>query len=178
MAIVIGTPLDAARINAGVRQAVRSMDESIPVPPIRPMDDALASAVGQPRFRAWLLGLFAVTAMLLAMTGLYGTMAYAAQQRSREIGLRIALGATPQQATAPLVRQGLTLAGIGTVAGLAGSVGVARGLGALLFGVGVNDLTTYIAAPLLLGAVAALACYLPAMQARRVDPIAAINSEG
>jgi len=112
------------------------------------------------------------------MTGLYGTMAYAAQQRSREIGLRIALGATPQQATAPLVRQGLMLAGIGTAIGLAGSVGVARGLSALLFGVGVNDLTTYIAAPLLLAAVAALACYLPALQARRVDPIAAINSDG
>jgi putative ABC transport system permease protein len=178
MAIVIRTPLDVARISAGVREAVRSMDASIPVPPIRPMHDALASAVGQPRFRAWLLGLFAVTAIVLAMTGLYGTMAYAAQQRSREIGLRIALGATPQQATAPLVRQGLTLAGIGTAIGMAGSVGVARGLSALLFGVGVNDLTTYIAAPLLLAAVAALACYLPARQARRVDPIAAINSEG
>ena len=177
MAIVIRTPLDAVRISAGVREAVRSMDASIPVPPIRPMDDALASAVGQPRFRAWLLGLFAATAIVLAMTGLYGTMAYAAQQRSREIGLRIALGATPQQATAPLVRQGLTLAGIGTAIGLAGSVGVARGLSALLFGVGVNDLTTYIAAPLLLAAVAALACYLPAMQARRVDPITAINSD-
>ena len=177
MAIVIRTPLDAARINAGVRQAVRSMDGTIPVPPLRPMDEALARAVGQPRFRAWLLGVFAATAILLAMTGLYGTMAYAAQQRSREIGLRIALGATPEQATAPLVRQGVTLAAVGTAIGLAGAVGVSRALSALLFGVGATDPATFIAAPLLLAAVAALACYLPARQARRVDPIAAINAD-
>ena len=98
-------------------EAVWAVDATIPVPPMRPMEDAVAGAVGQPRFRAWLLGVFAATAILLAMTGLYGTMAYAAQQRSREIGLRIALGATPRQATAPLVRQGLTLAGIGTLSG-------------------------------------------------------------
>jgi putative ABC transport system permease protein len=177
MAIVIRTPLDAASITAGVRQAVWSIDGTIPVPPLRPMDDALASAVGQPRFRAWLLGIFAGTALALAMIGLYGTMAYAAQQRTREIGLRIALGATPEQATAPLVRQGLTLAGIGIAVGLTGSVGVARTLSAMLFGVGASDHATYIGAPLVLAAVAALACYLPARQARRVDPIAAINAD-
>ena len=177
MAIVIRTPLDAARISGAVRQAVWSGDDTIPVPPLRRMDDAVAGAVGQPRFRAWLLGVFAATAILLAMTGLYGTMAYAAQQRSREIGLRIALGATPRQATAPLLRQGLTLTAIGTLVGLAGSAGLARALNALLFGVGAHDPATFIAAPLMLAAVAALACYLPARQARRIDPIAAINSE-
>jgi putative ABC transport system permease protein len=104
-------------------------------------------------------------------------MAYAAQQRSREIGLRIALGATPRQATAPLLRQGLTLTAIGTLLGLAGSVGLARALNALLFGVGAHDPATFIAAPLMLAAVAALACYLPARQARSIDPIAAINSD-
>jgi putative ABC transport system permease protein len=144
---------------------------------MRRLDDALAGAVGQPRFRALLLGVFAATAILLAMTGLYGTMANAAQQRSREIGLRIALGATPRQATAPLLRQGLTLAGVGVLLGLAGSVGVSRALGAMLFGVGVNDPATFIGVPLMLAAVAALACYLPARQARRIDPIAAINSD-
>jgi len=177
MAIVIRTPLDAARAGAAVREAVWSADGTIPVPPLRPMEDAFADAVGQPRFRAWLLSLFAATAILLAMTGLYGTMAYAAQQRTREIGLRIALGATPRQATALLLRSGLTLAVAGTIVGLAGSAGVARALSSMLFGVGVNDPVTFIAVPILLIAVAFLACYLPARHARRLDPIAAINAD-
>jgi putative ABC transport system permease protein len=177
MAIVIRTPLDAARVGAAVREAVWSADATIPVPPLRPMEDAFAAAVGQPRFRAWLLGLFAATAILLAMTGLYGTMAYAVQQRTREIGLRIALGATPRQATALLLRNGLTLAVTGTILGLAGSAGVARALSGMLFGVGVNDPVTFIAVPALLIAVASVACYLPARQARRLDPIAAITAD-
>ena len=177
MAIVIRTPLDAGRISGAVRRAVWIGDDTIPVPPLRRMTDAMAGAVGQPRFRAWLLGVFAATAILLAMTGLYGTMAYAAQQRSREIGLRIALGATPRQATAPLLRQGLTLIGIGTCLGLAGSVGLARALNALLYVVGARDPATFVGAPLMLAVVAALACYLPARQARRIDPIAAINAD-
>jgi ABC-type antimicrobial peptide transport system permease subunit len=110
------------------------------------------------------------------MTGLYGTMAYAAQQRSREIGLRIALGATPRRRRAAR-SAGLTLTAIGTLLGLAGSVGLARALNALLFGVGAHDPATFIVAPLVLAAVAALACYLPARQARRIDPIAAINAD-
>ena len=177
MAIVIRSPLDASRLSVAVRQAVWSVDATIPVPPMRSMDQALADAVGQPRFRAWLLGLFAATAILLAMTGLYGTMAYAAQQRTREIGLRIALGATPHQATAMLVRRGMTLAVIGIVAGLTGSVGVARALSTMLFGVGMNDPATFIGVPLLFALVAAVACYVPAWHARRLDPIAAINAD-
>ena len=177
MAIVIRTRLDAARVGAAVREAVWNADATIPVPPLRPMENAFAAAVGQPRFRAWLLGLFAATAILLAMTGLYGTMAYAVQQRTREIGLRIALGATPRQATALLLRNGLTLAVTGTLLGLAASAGVARALSGMLFGVGVDDPVTVIAVPALLIAVAAVACYLPARQARRLDPIAAINAD-
>ena len=177
MAVVIRTPLEAGQVSAAVRRAVWSVDGTIPVPPLRPMDDAFADAVGQPRFRAWLLGLFAATAILLAMTGLYGTMAYAVQQRTREIGLRIALGATPQQATALLLRNGLTLIAIGTTIGLAGSIGVARALSSVLFGVGVTDPVTFVGVPAVLIAVAALACYLPARHARHLDPITAINAD-
>lgn len=136
-----------------------------------------ADAIGQPRFRAWLLGLFAATAILLAMTGLYGTMAYAVQQRTREIGLRIALGATPQQATAPLLRTGLTLILLGTLLGLAGSVGVARALSSMLFGVGAVDPAAFIGAAAMLAVVASLACYVPARHARHLDPRKAINAE-
>ena len=177
MAVVIRTPLDAAHVSAAVRQAVWSVDDTIPVPPLRPMEDAFAEAVGQPRFRAWLLGLFAATAILLAMTGLYGTMAYAVQMRTREIGLRIALGATPRQATSRLLRNGLTLTGLGIAIGLAGSVAVARALSSLLFGIGATDPATFIAVPAVLVAVAWLACYLPARRARHLDPIRAINSD-
>ena len=177
MAVVIRTPLDAAHISAAVRQAVWSVDNTIPVPPLRPMEEAFADAVGQPRFRAWLLGLFAGTAVLLAMTGLYGTMAYAVQLRTREIGLRIALGATPRQATAKLLRSGMTLTALGVAIGLAGSVGVSRALSSLLFGIGATDPATFVGVPAALIAVAALACYLPARRARHLDPIRAINSE-
>jgi putative ABC transport system permease protein len=177
MAVVIRTPLDAARLGAAVRQAVWNVDDTIPVPPIRPMADALAGAVGQPKFRAWLLGLFAAMAMALAMTGLYGTMAYAAQQRTREIGLRIALGATPRQATSLLLFNGLRLTALGTAIGLAGSVGVSRALSSMLFGVGAADPATFVGVPAMLAAVAWLACYLPARRARQLDPIRAINSE-
>jgi putative ABC transport system permease protein len=177
MAVVIRTPLDAAHVSAAVREAVWSIDKSIPVPPLRRMDEMFAGAVGQPRFRAWLLGLFAATAMLMAITGLYATMAYAAQQRTREIGLRIALGATPVQATALLIRNGLTLTAIGTAIGLIGSVAVARALSSVLFGIGATDPATFIGVPVVLIAVAWLACYLPARQARRLDPLRAINAD-
>jgi hypothetical protein len=177
MALVIRSPLEAQQLGAAVRQAVWSVDDTIPVPPMRPMEQAFADAVGQPRFRAWLLGLFAATAILLAMTGLYGTMAYSAQQRTREIGLRLALGATPQQATARLVRNGMTLAVIGTSVGLAGSVVVARALSTMLFGVGVNDPATFIGVPAMFVLVASIACDLPARHARRLDPISAINAD-
>jgi len=177
MAVVIRSPLDASRLGAAIREAVWSVDATIPVPPMRSMDQALADAVGQPRFRAVLLGSFAATALLLAMIGLYGTMAYAAQQRTREIGLRIALGATPRQATALLLRRGMTLAVIGIGFGLAGSIAVARALSTMLFGVGPNDPATFIGVPLLFALVAAIACYVPAWQARRLDPIAAINTD-
>jgi putative ABC transport system permease protein len=177
MAIVLRTPLEAQALSAAVRQAVWSVDAAVPVPPLRGMEHLLADAVGQPRFRAWLLGLFAGTAVVLAMIGLYGTMAYVAQQRTREIGLRIALGATPRQATAPMLRSGLTLAAIGTALGLAGSLAATRTLSTMLFGVGVNDPATFIGVPLALLFVAAVACYLPARQARRLDPLKAINAD-
>ena len=177
MAVVIRSPLDAARLGAAVRQAVWSVDDTIPVPPLRPMADAFAEAVGQPRFRAWLLGLFAATAILLTMTGLYGTMAYAVQQRTREIGLRIALGATPRQATSPLLRNGLVLTAAGIALGLAGSIGVARLLQSMLFGVGAADPATFIGVPATLAAVAVAACYVPARRARSLDPVKAMGAD-
>jgi putative ABC transport system permease protein len=176
MAVVLRSRLDRQALTREVRQAVWSMDGTLPVPPLRDLDDLFAGAVGQPRFRAWLLGLFGAMAVWLAMTGLYGTMAYSAQQHTREIGLRMALGATPQQATARLLRNGLTIAALGMTLGLAGSFAVARALSTMLYGVGTSDPATFIAAPALLMLLAVLACCLPMRQARQLDPLKAINA--
>ena len=177
MAVVVRSSLDAQHVSAAVRQSVWNLDASIPVPPIRPLEDALADATGQPRFRAWVLGVFACVAVLLAVTGLYATLAYAAQQRTREMGVRIALGATPAQATALLLRNGLTLAGAGILVGLAGAIAVGRLLASTLYGVSALDPVAFAGGPALLLLVAAIACYLPARRARHLDPIAAINAD-
>ena len=177
MALVVRTPLDAGEFGAAIRGAVHGIDPAIPVPPLRPMADVVAGATGQPRLRAWVLGVFAAVAVLLAVTGLYGTMAYAAQQRTREIAVRMALGATPAQATAMLLRRGLTLAAAGALIGLGVAVIAGRFLATMLFGVSALDPLTFAGAPLLLLSVAALACYIPAVQARRLDPAAALNAD-
>jgi putative ABC transport system permease protein len=177
MAVVVRTSLDSQQVSAAVRQSVWSVDPSIPVPPLRPMEDALADATGQPRLRAWTLAAFAAIAVLLAVTGLYATMAYTAELRTREMGLRIALGATPAQAAALLVRQGLTLAGAGVVVGLCGAVVAGRLLASTLYAVSPLDPLAFAGSPALLMLVAALACYVPARRASRLDPVAAINTE-
>jgi putative ABC transport system permease protein len=177
MAMVIRTGMEGARVDASVREAVWSLDRTIPVPPARPLDHLVADALGQPQFLAGLLGAFAAAALGLAMVGLYGTMACAVQMRTREIGLRIALGATPRQASRMLLRNGLMLAMIGSAIGLAGAFALTRVLSTLLFGVGSNDRATFAALPVLLMALAWFACYLPARRVHRIDPIAAINGD-
>jgi predicted permease len=177
MALVIRTRLDAPQLGPAIRQLVRKLDPSIPVPPIRPMDEVVAGATAQPRFRAWVLGIFACVAVLLAITGLYGTMAYAAQQRTREVGVRMALGATPAQVTALLLRSGLQLAAAGTLLGLGGAAIAARLLASMLFGVSTFDPIAFAGGPALLFAAAGAACYLPAVRARRLDPLTAINAD-
>ena len=174
---VVRTPLDASEFGAAVRGAAHGLDPAIPVPPLRPMADVVAGATGQPRLRAWVLGVFSAVAVLLAVTGLYGTMAYAAQQRTREIAVRMALGATPAQATATLLRRGLALAAAGALIGLGAAVIAGRFLASMLFGVSALDPLTFAGAPLLLLSVAALSCYIPAVQARRLDPAAALNAD-
>lgn len=177
MAVVVRSGLDRQQIVEPIRRAVWSMDPTIPVPPLRTMEVVVADAAGQPRFRAWLLGLFASIAVLLASIGLYGTMAYAVQQRTREIGLRIALGATPRQAGALLLRSGFKLVLVGTALGVAAAAGLTRLLSSLLYGVVATDPATFVVFPLGLSAIGLLACYLPTLAARRIDPIHAINSD-
>jgi putative ABC transport system permease protein len=177
MALVIRTPLQNDRINMIVRDAVQTLDATVPVPPVRPLHQVVSDAVGQPRFRAWLVGLFAAAALLLAMVGLYGTLAFSVHQRTRELGLRMALGASPQQTMRLILGSGLRLAGVGVAIGIAGAVAVTRALRTMLFGVGPIDPTTFIVAPLSVILVAAFACYLPARRIRRIEPLRALNDD-
>ena len=124
-----------------------------------------------------LLGTFAAVALLLAASGLYGVLSYGVTQRSREIGLRIALGASAGAVVRMIVRRGLTLAGLGLVAGMALAAGATRALSTLLYGVGAADPATFGLVLALLGLVALSACSVPAMRAARVDPMTALRQE-
>jgi putative ABC transport system permease protein len=177
MALVLRTSLPLDRINTIVRDAVHGLDATLPVPPARPLAQVRSDALAQPRFRASLVGLFAGAALMLAMVGLYGTIAFTVHQRTRELGLRMALGASPQQTMRLVLSSGLKLAGAGAAIGLAAAVASTRVLATMLFGVGPTDPTTLFVAPLGVVVVAGIACYLPVRRIRRIEAWRALNDE-
>jgi putative ABC transport system permease protein len=141
------------------------------------METLLSENVSAPRFRALLLAVFAGLAVCLAMAGVYGVMAYAVGQRSSEVGLRMALGASTGSVLRLILGQGLTLAGIGLALGLAGAFAGSRLLTTMLFEVKPTDPAVYLAVAILLGVVALVASYIPARRASRIDPVSAIRQE-
>jgi putative ABC transport system permease protein len=141
------------------------------------MGRVIAKSIARHNFIMILLGLFGGVALLLAAIGIYGVMSYTVQQRTHELGIRIALGAATPQLLRLVVGQGLLLAGIGVAIGLAASFGVTRVMSSLLYGVKATDLATFAAVAVVLSAVAALACYIPARRATRVDPIIALRHD-
>src|SRR5450631_3408924 len=164
-------------LNAEVKRAVHEVDKGLFVPKLEPMTNFLTTQLAQPRFNMMLLAVFAGVAMILAAIGIYGVIAYSVTQRTREIGIRMALGAQKTQMLGMVLRQSLTLVVIGIAIGFIVALGATRLMATLLYGVGANDLSTYAVVIFLLGAAALLASYVPARRAMKVDPMVALRYE-
>jgi putative ABC transport system permease protein len=175
MGLVIRTAGDPAAFATSLRREVQALDKDQPIYNVRTMDDVVANSLGTRRVSMQLFAVFAIAALLLAAIGIYGVMAYSVTQRTQEIGIRMALGAQRSDVLGLVVRQGMTLAAIGVVAGLAGAFGLTRVMTSLLFNVRPDDPTTYLAISSLLIIVAFLACYLPARRAAKLDPMIALS---
>jgi putative ABC transport system permease protein len=160
-----------------VRQKVHELDASLPVSQVRTMDEWVVNNAAQPRLNAILLGVFAAVAMLIAAIGIYGVLAYSVNQRTREIGLRMALGAPQREVLRLIVREGMMVGAIGIGAGLVAALALSRALASLVFDVPVRDPLTYAAVAVALGLVALAACVIPARKASRVDPVIALRCD-
>jgi predicted permease len=168
---------DPRTIAANVRAAVWEIDKDLPITRIRTMEEVRSMSVVSPRLNLLLFGLFAALALVLASVGIYGVTAYSVAQRTREIGIRMALGATQAQVMRDVLGYGVRLTSLGLVFGLAGALAGTRVLSSLLYGVRSTDAITFVAVSMVLTAVAFMASYLPARRAMRVDPIIALRYE-
>ncbi|MGB8541760.1 MAG: ABC transporter permease [Candidatus Acidiferrales bacterium] len=177
MSMVVRTSVAPATLAKPIVDAIHSVDPDMPVTGILPMDSILAQSLAQPRLASLLLGIFAGLALLLAAVGIYGVIAYNVGQRTREIGIRMALGAQNSNVLGLVLKHGMSLGLIGLGIGLAASLVLTRFLKDLLFGVGPTDPITLLVVAILLAFVAFLACYVPARRAMAVDPIVALRCE-
>ncbi len=167
----------AVGLARAVRAAVAGVDRDVPVTDVKTMTEVAAESMAQPRSQAWILGSFAVVALILAALGIYGVMSYSVAQTTREMGVRIALGAQPRDLLSMTARKGAVMAVLGLALGLAGSFALKHVVEHLLFQVKTTDPLTYAAVSLLLLAVAMLAAYIPARRASKVDPLVALRWE-
>jgi putative ABC transport system permease protein len=177
MTLVIRTDGEPTAIFPAVQSEIRSLDPNQPISDVRTMNQVMSEWVSRSRFNTLLLGLFAGLATLLSAVGIFGVMNYSVALRTRELGLRLAVGAQPRQVLLLVLKQGLTLTIVGVVLGLAAAFALTRLLSGLLFGVGTFDATTFATISLLLIVVSLLACYLPARRAMRIDPLSALRYE-
>jgi putative ABC transport system permease protein len=177
VSLLVRTRGEPEPLVAGLRQAVWSLDPQLALFGVERLERTLTDSVARPRFTTLLLGLFAVLALVLASVGIHSLLSYTVVQRTREIGIRMALGASHRKVLGAVVGRGLSLTLMGIGLGLIGALGLSRLLRSLLFGVSPTDPTIFLLTPLLLGAVALLASYLPALRAARTDPAIALRSE-
>jgi putative ABC transport system permease protein len=177
MTLLVRTDGDPLGVVGAIQREVRALDKDLPISDVRTMESLLASSVARARFSTLLLAIFASVALILAAVGIYGVMSYAVTQRTREIGIRMALGARRNDVITLVIRNGMMLAGIGVAVGLISAFALTRLMEKLLFGVTATDPLTFLAVAVLLSAVALIACYVPARRATKVDPMIALRSE-
>jgi putative ABC transport system permease protein len=177
MTFVVRTTGDPARLGPAAVRVIRDIDPLLPVSAVRPLDEVFAESIARPRLTAVAMSVFAASALLLAALGVYGIVAYSVSQRSREFGIRVALGAKPAQIINMVVGQNLRVVGVGLALGLLAAIPATRLLRGLLYQVGPNDPITFIAIGSMLAAVAIVAAYLPARRGTRVDPVVTLKSE-
>ena len=168
---------DPSRVTPGIRDAVRTVDAAAAVSNVATMETVIARSLGSPRFYFMLLGTFAAIAMALALTGLYGVLSYTVAQRTREIGIRSALGSTRGGIVGLVTRQALSLVAAGVFLGLVGGLMVTRLMESMLYGISPLDVSTWMRAALLMTVAAIAAALIPARRASKVDPLIALRAE-
>lgn len=177
MFLAVRTSTEAAGLSSAVAGEIHAVDPDVVVYGVRTMQERLYDSLARQRFSSMMLGAFAVFALLLAAVGLYGVMSHLVSQSTHDLGVLVALGARPANIVKLVVRQGMELAGVGILAGLAGAFALTRVMTSLLFGVSTMDAVTFGSVPLLLAAVAIAATAIPAWRATRVDPMVALREE-
>ncbi len=177
MYLVVRAAGDPSALVGAIRERIRQVDPDVAVSNVQTMDARVSASVARPRLHTIVLGAFAGLALLLAATGIYGVMSNAARQRTREIGIRMALGASPSAILALFLRQGIAMVAVGVTAGLLGAAALTRALRTLLFGVSATDPLVFASIALLLSAVALVAAWLPAQRATRLDPVVALRED-
>jgi putative ABC transport system permease protein len=174
---VLRAEQDADALAGPIRDAIAELDPALPVAWLQSMQANLSGSLQGPRFLTLLLGLFAGVALVLAAVGTFAVLSYSVAQQTREIGVRMALGARESAVSGLVLRQGSVIAGIGLVVGLVAAFALTRLMSGMLYGVERTDPLTFLLAPVVLAMVALAACYLPARRASRVDPMIALRAE-
>jgi predicted permease len=175
--LVVRTTGDPMAIASSVRSQVRALDPNIPVANIRPMTEVVSTSLATPRLTGFLMGAFAAIALTLAAVGIYGVLSYLVARRTHEIGIRLAVGADRIQVMAMVLKQGMTLAGVGIMAGLVAALALTRLMRTLLYQVRPSDPETFVVVSLALVVVAIIASAVPAYRATRVSPLIALRTE-
>jgi predicted lysophospholipase L1 biosynthesis ABC-type transport system permease subunit len=175
--VYIQTNASTEMLEEPVRREVQAVDPNLPVFGVRTLESVVSESLASRRFAMRLTALFAITALLLAGVGIFGVMAYFVGQRTREIGIRVALGASPRDISRLILGRGMTLTAGGIGLGIFGAAALTRSLGSLVYDVAPVDPATFLIGAIVLGAVALTACYIPARRATRVDPMVALRYE-